>query len=188
MSPLPVLILYGEWCGLFSLGLPCFLSSLLGLIGLLGMISYQTGPLGFHSFLSFFLGVLWPICFYLALYLLLCLWACLLPFPALMAHFALFLSFFLLRAFMAHLFLFCFAFISYCACGPAYCHFLPCWLTGLYLFLSSLGFYGQFISICFSILLFFIFCLLLGLSAIGPFLTKIGINTHLPHFSRNSYN
>ena len=100
-----------------------------------------------------------------------------------------FISFFLSSSgFYGTLFLFCFAFISYCACGPAYCHFLPCWFTGLYLFLSSLGFYGQFISICFSILLFFIFCLLLGLSAIGPFLTKIGINTHLPHFSRNSYN
>ena len=47
-----------------------------------------------------------------------------------------FLSFFLLQAFMAHLFLVCFAFTSYCACAPAYCHFLPCWLTRLYFFLS----------------------------------------------------
>lgn len=130
MSPLPMFILYGEWRGLFSLGLPCFLSSLLGLVSLLGMISYQTDPLGFHYFLSFFLGLLWPICFYLALllplivlmdlfaalfyhagplgfiffflfslgfygpfgsillcfYLLLCLWACLLPFSAILAH------------------------------------------------------------------------------------------------------
>ena len=51
-----------------------------------------------------------------------------------------FLSFFLLQAFMAHLFLVCFAFTSYCACAPAYCHFLPCWLTRLYFFLSSFFF------------------------------------------------
>ena len=140
MSPLPMFILYEEWRGLFSLALPCFLSSLLGLVSLLGMISYQTNPLGFHYFLSFFLRLLWPICFYLALllplivlvdmfaaisyhagplgvssfflsylsfygpfvsillcfYLLLCLWAYLLPFSAILAHWVLFISFFLL--------------------------------------------------------------------------------------------
>ena len=79
-----------------------------------------------------------------------------------------FLSFFLPQAFMAHLLLSCFAFTSYCAYGPICCHFLPCQPTGLYFFisffLSSLGFYGPFVSIlhCFYLFLF-IFCLLLAL-------------------------
>ena len=126
------------WAFLFGLTLFSFIP--LRLVSLLGMISYQTNPLGFHYFLSFFLRLLWPICFYLALllplivlvdmfaaisyhagplgfssfflsylsfygpfvsillcfYLLLCLWAYLLPFSVILAHWVLFISFFLL--------------------------------------------------------------------------------------------
>ena len=90
-----------------------------------------------------------------------------------------FLSFFLPQAFMAHLLLSCFAFTSYCAYGPICCHFLPCWPSGLYLFLSF--FFGLLWSICFY------FALLLPLLihfllVVGPFLSKMGINTNLIKF------
>lgn len=78
----------------------------------------QTGLFGFHSSLSFLFFFL-SLGFYslfasilLCFYLLLCMWACLLLFLAMLAHQALFLSFFSLWAFMAQLFLFCFAFTS----------------------------------------------------------------------------
>ena len=55
------------WAFLFGLTL---FSSLLGLVGLLSMISCQTSQLGFISFfLSFFSRLLWPICFQFALLL-----------------------------------------------------------------------------------------------------------------------
>ena len=151
VSPLPMFILYEEWRGLFSLGLPCFLSSLLGLVSLLGMISYQTNTLGFHYFLSFFLRLLWPICFYLAL---------LLPLIVLVDMFVAisyhagplgFISFFLSFLFEL-LWPICFYFALFLPFivpvglfATIFCHTSS--LGFIYLFLSSLGFYGPFVSI-----------------------------------------
>ena len=86
------------------------------------------------------------------------------------------LSFFL-WAFMAYLLLSCFAFISYCACGPACCYFLQCWPARLYSFPSFL--FGLLWPNCFYFalllpLLLLHFCLLLGLSVVGLVFIKNG--------------
>ena len=47
----------------------------------------------------------------------------------------------------------------------------------IYFFLFSLGFYDPFVFILlYFYFFFFIFCLLLGISAVGPFFSKMGIN------------
>ena len=74
--------------------LSCFVP-LIVLVGLLAAISYLDGSLCFISFFlssSGFYGTFVSIL--LCFYLLLCLWACLLPFLAMLAHWALFISFF----------------------------------------------------------------------------------------------
>ena len=73
------------------------------------------------------------------------------------------LSFFLPQAFMAHLLLSCSAFTSYCACGHVCCHFLPCWPTRLYFFLSFL--FELLWPICFYFALFLPFIVPVGLFA-----------------------
>ena len=120
--------------------------------------------IGLYFHLSFFFGFLWLLYFAFTSYYV-CGPTCCHFLPCWPTGLYLFIYFFF--GLSGPL---CFAFTSYCACGPACYHFLPCCPTRPYFFLFFfIGLLWPFTSILLFHSFLLYFCLLLGLSVVGPF-------------------
>ena len=124
---LPLIVpvaLLTHWTLPLSLGSHGPFTSLSPFIAFVGLQAHWTL---FSTFFFLWAFMTLLLCFYL----LLCLWACLLSFPAILAYWALFFSFFLLWAFMTHLLLFCFSILFFFtfACYWAFMLLSPLFLS-----------------------------------------------------------
>ena len=104
----------------------------------------------------------------LCFYLLLCLWAYLLPFLAMLAYWTLFIYLFISSLGSQGPFALLLPLIVPVGLlATISCHAAP--LDLISFFFSSLGFYGHLLLFCFSILFFFIFAYYWAFLLLGPF-------------------